>query len=105
MTTTITYEFNGRVIEEKSRTIEHSSIINLINSLLDISDDHAVKPGYISICESYTYRPSLKSILYYRRLVTPRSDNIDIRAKISASLPTLRKASKYFKTLGIMHSF
>lgn len=105
MTTTITYEFNGRVIEEKSRTIEHSSIVNLINSLLDISDDHAVKPGYISICESYTYRPSLKSILYHRRVVTPRSDNIDIRAKISASSPTLRKASKYFKILGIMHSF
>lgn len=105
MTTTITYEFNGRDIQEKSRTIEHSSIINLINSLLDISDDHAVRPGYISICESYTYRPSLKSIFYHRRVVTPQSDNIDIRSKISASSPTLRKASKYFKTLGIMRSF
>lgn len=105
MTTTITYEFNGRCVEDKSRTIEHSSATNLINSLLDISDDYAIKPGYISICESYTYRPSLKSIFYHRRVVTPQSDNIDIRASISATLPTLRKASKYFKTLGIMRSF
>lgn len=105
MTTTITYEFNGRDIKERSRTIEHSSVINLINSLLDISDDYTTKPGYISICESYTYKPSLKSIYYYRRLVTPQSDNIDIRARISATTPTLRKAGKYFETLGVTRSF
>ena len=105
MRTTITYEFNGRDIEEKSKTIEHSSIINLINSLLDISDDHAVKPGYISTCEHYTHRPSLNSIIYTRKVITPRGNKIIIRATISASSPTLIKARKYFKTLGITHSF
>ncbi len=105
MRTTITYEFNGRDIEEKSKLIEHSSAAKLINSLLDISDDYATKPGYISICECYTYRPSLKSIMYTRKVITPRGNKIIIRATISASSPTLIKARKYFNTLGIMHSF
>ncbi len=105
MRTTITYEFNGRDIEEKSRTIEHSSAAKLINSLLDISDDYATKPGYISTCEYYTHRPSLNSIMYTRKVITPRGNKIIIRATISASSPTLRRVRKHFDTLEIMHSF
>lgn len=105
MVTTITYEFNGRDIEEKSRIIEYSSVTKLVDSLLDISDSYSIKPGYISTFEHYIYRPSLKSITYYRRVVTPRGNYIDIRARISASLPTLRKASKHFETSGVVHSF
>lgn len=104
MITTITYEFNGRDFKEKSRTIERPSAAKLINSLLDISDDYASKPSYTSICESYTYLPSLKSITYLRRVVTPRGNNITIRARISASLPTLRRATRHFESSGVMHS-
>ena len=105
MRTTITYEFNGRDIEEKSRLIEHSSVTKLIDLLLDISDDYATKPGYISTREYYTHFPSLKSIIYCRKVVTPRGNKIAIRATISASSPTLIKVRKHFKTLGITHSF
>lgn len=105
MRTTITYEFNGRDIEEKSRTIEHPSVAKLIDSLLDISDDYATKPNYISTCEYYTHRPSLNSIMYTRKVITPRGNKIIIRATISASRPTLTKVRKYFKTLGVTRSF
>lgn len=104
MRTTITYEFNGRDIEEKSRIIECSSVTKLIDSLLEISDDYARKPNYISIFERYVYFPSLKSIIYSRKVVTPRSNKITIRARISASLPTLRRAMRYFESSGVMHS-
>lgn len=105
MRTTITYEFNGRDIQEKSRTIEHPSAANLIDSLIDISDDYATKPGYISTCEYYIHRPSLHSIMYTRKVITPRGNKIIIRATISASSPTLIKVRKYFKRLGITRSF
>lgn len=104
MTTTVTYEFNGRDLEAKAITISASSITKLIDNAIDISDEYACKPNYTSIYERISYMSACKLIHYHRKVVTPSGIPIDIRFSISAAHPTLRKAIKYFKSLGILQS-
>lgn len=104
MTTTITYEFNGRSIESKVKTVSASSITKLIDSAIDISDEHACKPDYSSVFERITYMSACKLISYHRKVFTSAGIPVDIRFTLSGSLPTLYKAVKYFKALGILQS-
>lgn len=104
MTTTITYEFNGRSIESKVKTVSASSITKLIDSAIDISDDHACKPDYVSVFERITYMSACKLISYHRKVFTSAGIPIDIRFTLSASNNTLLKAIKHFKVLGIMQA-
>lgn len=102
MTTTVTCTFNGRDIEAKARNISASSITKLIDNAIDISDEYACKPGYTSLYEHITFMPSCKMLCYHRKLITSSGIPVHIRFTIIASLPSLRKAIKHFKYLGIM---
>ena len=104
MTTTITYSFNGSDAEAKSITIIRSSITSLIDSAVDISDDYACKPNYTSVCEKITYISKFRLIAYHRKVLTSTGIPMDIRFSISASRPTLLRAIKHFKSLGILQS-
>lgn len=104
MTTTITYEFNGRDLDSKAITISASSITKLIDNAIDISDEYACKPTYTSIYERISYMSACKLIHYHRRVLTSAGIPVDIRFTLNGSLPTLYKAVKYFKSLGILQS-
>lgn len=104
MTTTVTYMFNGRSIESKVKTVSASSITKLIDSAIDVSDEHACKPDYVSVFERITYMSACKLISYHRKVFTSAGIPIDIRFTLSASNNTLLKAIKYFKVLGIMQA-
>lgn len=104
MTTTITYSFNGRDIEAKAMTITRSSITSLIDSAVDISDDYACMPNYTFVCEKITLISKFKLITYHRKVLTSTGIPVEIRFSISASRPTLLRAIKHFKSLGILQS-
>lgn len=102
MTTTVTCTFNGCDIEAKARNISASSIAKLIDNAIDISDEHACKPGYTSLYEHITFMPSCKMLCYHRKLITSSGIPVHIRFTITASRTSLYKAIKHFKYLGIM---
>lgn len=104
MTTTVTYMFNGRSIESKSTTITNNSIVKLIDIAVEYSDDCVFKPGYTSVYERIVFMHSSKMLCYHRKAITSSGIPVDIRFTITASLPSLYKAVKHFKSLGIMQA-
>lgn len=97
MTTTITYMFNGRDIQQRSKTISANSITALIDKALEYTDEIAHAPGRTIIYEVYNYAPAIKSIRYACRISMPSGCTIDLLFNITGSLSTLRKACKYFQ--------